>query len=301
MGKLLSLQQAADKLGVTRQTITNWLKTGILQDAGVNRITRIDEDAITKFSLSLKNLAATERRIMEGQKEADQLWRETKKKLTDIRRSYGIINKIGENSIHTNVIHAVLKVAWNNNLIRKCEYAVLDRIVSGETVDALAEYYSLTRASIFLIAGKGVRKIEKMHDYNSLHIQLGEAKEKILAAEELIRCQQKEIDCLKERLGEKTQDEETQPENVEETIGKVKEKMNLLNTYLCEMNFSVRAFNCFKTAGIDTLGDLVQMKKDEILRVRNLGLGTFNEITDQLESMNLSLGMNVNEYIQRKE
>ena len=52
------------------------------------------------------------------------------------------------------------------------------------------------------------------------------------------------------------------------------------------LNLSVRAYNCLYNAGIKTVGELIQRKPEE---VSHLGRGTFNEVWDCLESMNLSL------------
>ncbi len=60
-----------------------------------------------------------------------------------------------------------------------------------------------------------------------------------------------------------------------------------------ELELSVRAANCLKNASIRTIGDLVQRSESEMLRTKNFGRKSLNEIKEILVDMGLSLGMNV--------
>jgi len=58
-----------------------------------------------------------------------------------------------------------------------------------------------------------------------------------------------------------------------------------------ELELSVRAYNCLKTANIRTIADLVQKSEAELLKTKNFGKKSLNEIKTILAEMNLSLGM----------
>lgn len=62
-----------------------------------------------------------------------------------------------------------------------------------------------------------------------------------------------------------------------------------------ELELSVRAYNCLKNANIKTIGDLVRRTEHEMLRTKNFGRRSLNEIKDILHSMGLSLGMRIEE------
>lgn len=62
-----------------------------------------------------------------------------------------------------------------------------------------------------------------------------------------------------------------------------------------DLELSVRAFNCLKAAGLRTIRDLVLKGEPEMLKYRNFGRKSLNEIKDLLTKMNLSLGMKVDE------
>jgi DNA-directed RNA polymerase subunit alpha len=62
-----------------------------------------------------------------------------------------------------------------------------------------------------------------------------------------------------------------------------------------ELELSVRAYNCLKNANIRTIGDLVQRTEQEMLRTKNFGRKSLNEIKELLGRMNLQLGMKIDE------
>jgi DNA-directed RNA polymerase subunit alpha len=70
----------------------------------------------------------------------------------------------------------------------------------------------------------------------------------------------------------------------------------LLKTRLMDMNLSVRALNCLKAADVETLGDLVQFNKNDLLKFRNFGKKSLTELDDLLEGLNLSFGTDISKY-----
>ena len=70
----------------------------------------------------------------------------------------------------------------------------------------------------------------------------------------------------------------------------------LLKTKLVDMDLSVRALNCLKAADVETLGDLVQYNKTDLLKFRNFGKKSLTELDDLLESLNLSFGTDISRY-----
>ena len=70
----------------------------------------------------------------------------------------------------------------------------------------------------------------------------------------------------------------------------------LLKTKLVDLDLSVRALNCLKAAEVESLGDLVQFNKNDLLKFRNFGKKSLTELEELLESMNLTFGMDVSKY-----
>ena len=71
---------------------------------------------------------------------------------------------------------------------------------------------------------------------------------------------------------------------------------HLLLTKLSDMGLSVRAYNCLKAANIDTFADLVSYSRSELMKFRNFGRKSLNEIDQLVEKMKLSFGMDVTKY-----
>jgi DNA-directed RNA polymerase subunit alpha len=68
-----------------------------------------------------------------------------------------------------------------------------------------------------------------------------------------------------------------------------------LNRSVEELELSVRSYNCLKNANIQTIGELVQKTEAEMLKTKNFGRKSLNEIKEILASMGLSLGMKIDE------
>jgi DNA-directed RNA polymerase subunit alpha len=82
------------------------------------------------------------------------------------------------------------------------------------------------------------------------------------------------------------------PEAVEEPGERAINQMNeVLNRSVEELELSVRSYNCLKNANIQTIGDLVQKTEAEMLRTKNFGRKSLNEIKEILGNLNLSFGM----------
>jgi DNA-directed RNA polymerase subunit alpha len=56
-----------------------------------------------------------------------------------------------------------------------------------------------------------------------------------------------------------------------------------------ELELSVRSFNCLKRAGINTVEELCNKTPDEMMKVRNLGKKSLDEVLNKLEELNLKL------------
>lgn len=71
---------------------------------------------------------------------------------------------------------------------------------------------------------------------------------------------------------------------------------HLLLTKLSDMGLSVRAYNCLKAADIDTIADLVSYSRNELMKFRNFGKKSLDEIDQLVEKMKLQFGMDVRKY-----
>jgi len=92
----------------------------------------------------------------------------------------------------------------------------------------------------------------------------------------------------------------TQEEEIEEEVQQEDEEFEnmrkLLMTRIEDLELSVRSHNCLRSAEIDTLGQLVSKREDELLGYKNFGKKSLAELKELLESKSLSFGMEVTKY-----
>ncbi|MBD5232460.1 MAG: DNA-directed RNA polymerase subunit alpha [Muribaculaceae bacterium] len=90
-------------------------------------------------------------------------------------------------------------------------------------------------------------------------------------------------------------------EGGEEFDEEVLHMRQLLKSKLSDMDLSVRALNCLKSAEVETLGELVVFNKNDLLKFRNFGKKSLTELDDLLANLNLSFGMDISKYKLDKE
>ena len=100
-----------------------------------------------------------------------------------------------------------------------------------------------------------------------------------------------------EKITLETQETETNEEFDEEVL----HMRQLLKSKLVDMDLSVRALNCLKSAEVETLAELVVFNKTDLLKFRNFGKKSLTELEQLLTNLNLSFGMDISKYKLDKE
>lgn len=90
------------------------------------------------------------------------------------------------------------------------------------------------------------------------------------------------------------EEEEEDTNEIDEEVLRVRK---LLNTPVDELELSVRSHNCLKAANIKLIADLVRKEESEMLKFRNFGRKSLNEIHSILEDKGLTFGMDVDKYL----
>lgn len=94
---------------------------------------------------------------------------------------------------------------------------------------------------------------------------------------------------------------DAEPEQVvqeKEVDAEVQRMRGLFMQSVDELDLSVRAHNCLKAANIKTIGDLVRREESEMLKFRNFGRKSLQELTEVLEERGLKFGMDVDKYVE---
>ncbi|UCD17760.1 MAG: DNA-directed RNA polymerase subunit alpha [Candidatus Zixiibacteriota bacterium] len=94
-------------------------------------------------------------------------------------------------------------------------------------------------------------------------------------------------------------DEEIEIEEEHEEDEETVRIRQLLKTRVDELELSVRSSNCLRAANIQTLADLVSKTESEMLKYRNFGRKSLNELNAILDELNLSFGMDISRYMEQ--
>ncbi len=84
--------------------------------------------------------------------------------------------------------------------------------------------------------------------------------------------------------------ESTEEELLPEEEKEQSEKDKFLNKAIEELDFSVRSYNCLKKSGINTLGDLIKHSPEEVMKIKNLGKKSLDEIYEKISKLGFTLG-----------
>ncbi|BAM99654.1 DNA-directed RNA polymerase subunit alpha [Blattabacterium cuenoti] len=96
-----------------------------------------------------------------------------------------------------------------------------------------------------------------------------------------------------EKIGEKKQEEINKDKKYDEEFVRMR---TLLKSKLSEMDLSVRTKNCLKSASITTIEDLVSCSRNNILKMRNFGKKSLDELESKMKEKGLYFGMKIEEY-----
>ncbi len=127
-------------------------------------------------------------------------------------------------------------------------------------------------------------RVEQITDYDKLTLEVWtngtiSAKEAVSLAAKILNRQLSHFVDLSDEVGS------TEIMEKKEETGKEK----ALEMTIEELDLSVRAFNCLKRAGVNTVGDLINKSPEEMMKVRNLGKKSLEEVISKLESLGFDL------------
>lgn len=299
MGKMITRSEAAALIGRDPQTVSNWLDAGIIKGRKTTKWTMIDEDSILALNDTLQDLADMEAKVKDALEEKKRLAEQLKEEIHDLRHSIRIMHLVGADTIRDKFFHSLADAAFHSRLMDTRKYEVLNRIIDNKDLDAIADEFFVSRARILQIAGKAVESISRLENYDDLMKETENQRQRLEMADEVIRNKDEEIRQLRQQLKIKEAPEMGEAEEIVQM-------RKLLNTRLVDIGISVRTLNCLVNdpinrsyVKVETLGDLVQYHKTDLLKLRNFGKKALGELDDLLDSCGLDFGMNVDEYLKK--
>jgi DNA-directed RNA polymerase subunit alpha len=141
-------------------------------------------------------------------------------------------------------------------------------------------------------------RVGQMTDYDKLTLEIWT--DKRITPDEALK---QSASILKHHLDvfDQVTDETVEFESESKEISEEQNRLRkLLNMSVNEIELTVRAANCLNNANITVVGELAMKSEQEMLKYRNFGKKSLNEIKDKLEQLGLSLGMKIDERLLNK-
>ena len=280
----ITRNKAAEILGVSRQTISNYIKEGILGSyVGEHGIMYVNSEDIEKYAQKYKMIAANEKMIDEKLKEVEARKRAINVELTELRNRATANGKLAANAV--GMLFGVINAMSYLNITPKLSYReskMLKDIINGMTYDELSLKYDLTTTRIRQIVEKTCNKLTYNEDAAIADIATNQYLRNV-------------IDGLKKNLkAVQTSYDEYRRAKGDVPISAAVLPPLILGKDVNDCNFPVRILNMFKRCDVYTVGDLLRKfhGKSDLDKIRNLGKKSVCIILDFIEENNLSFKKN---------
>lgn len=289
--EIITTVQAAKMIGVTAQTIRNWIDRGIIKSKIVGHIYYVEKEFFENFEELHNDIP----QVMDSlRKERDAYLKEAemyRSMRNDIRYErdrtkylYLMINSGVRNSF----FQCITEILTLTDVLTDREADIIHMALKGDSYSSIAETYGLSRERMRQIIDKAIRK----------SIELKTLKETILKIDSM----QREIEQLKSenKLLKSYIPKNEKEDNNDEQITVSDKIVQILRSKPIEYDLTARALNCLKAADVETIGDLVKYNRFDLLRLRNFGKKTLTELDELVESLGLTWGMDVDKYYMKK-
>ena len=280
----ITRRKAAEILGLSRQTISNYIKQGLIGSCvGEHGILYVNSEDVEKYAKKYKMLAANEKMIDDKLKEVEAHKRAINVELTELRNRATANGKLAANAV--GMLFGVINAMSHLGITPKLSYReskLLKDIINGMTYDELSLKYDLTTTRIRQIVEKTCNKLTDNEDTAIAEISTNQYLRNV-------------IDGLKKKLkAVQTSYDEYRRAKGEVPISDAILPPLILGKDVNDCGFPVRILNMFKWCDIYTVGDLLRKfhGKSDLDKIRNIGTKSVCIILDFIEENNLSFKKN---------
>lgn len=281
MRKLINRAQAALILGVTPQTVTNYVKrgllTGIPRKYGTRQIVRLYEDEVRERAKGLTAISLSEKEFVEYRQQAEALAASAKASYHEVLQQV-----LGAKTAHNTIRHIVDVLAvvvdkmteWNGRFTEK-DKEILSWLLSTGNVGKTAHLTKFSREGVRLRALKALRRLAESEEATKMISDLK------------ARCQELEKENAALR---RTVKDSGLTVDIDAEAQWDSSKKKILGLKLTDFPMSVRTWNCCRQHKVFTVADLVKRTRNDVASFRNLGNKSLAELDSILNSLGLWYG-----------
>lgn len=288
MTKLIQRHEAAKMIGVTRQTIQNWIEKGIIKSKRIGKAIYVSTDAIKVLAPDINGVEESRQILQNTKNEIDRLLKDRQQLLHDLKVELRILPLCAESIVRKEFYLSLIEMIGDNQEITARESGILRDIMEGYTMEEISKSLGLTCERVRQLAYKAIRKMAHLTNLRALEQENHELKNEFNAMQSHIQPLHQRIAELEKQHGLNEQCNDYMAEQI----------YQFLIRPVTDFPFSTRCLNAISYQGIKTIGDLAKKKKTELTLTRNIGKKTINEITEFLEKNGLSFGFDTDKYIE---
>ncbi len=274
--RTMTRNKAAEALGVTPQTISNYVKEGILGGfIGIKNTLYVNADDVDKYLKKYRFIAVKEEMIDRKLRELKDRENEINDRLADTRKEL-----LGAKSYKTPSAIILAKALFRAAMIPRLstrEMDIIDMYIEGESLQEIADVFSLTSTRINQILAKALRKFTEQTDEITANLrENSELEAEIHSLKLSVAALKKEYNDYRLSHGD-TEDENPSchPEILLKSID--------------DCGFSIRIVIALKWTDIYDVNGLVTRfyRFEDILKIRNIGRGSLCDIRNFMDEHNL--------------
>lgn len=277
--RLISVQEAAKLLGITPQSVRNWIDKGYIKGHMVGDHLVVDRETIEQYFDGLQELGKLEKNVYEKlEKLRKEDW-----ELDDEIHDVLMAREKTENSSLRGVYRQIVSFAVMNSqsMFTDKQQQVFRGMMGWGNAETVAKDLGLTRSRVVDIFNQCLKIIHST-------IRLKDDREEWdRLRKENLQLKAENV-SLRQQLNEYKKEE---PKTPPPTPGEI--LRNKLNTPFVEFRFYGRAYHVLKDLGCKTLGDVAALQKSTLADYPRCGLKTIENIENELREQGLSLGMRV--------
>ena len=305
--KLIPIREAEQKTGMSRQTLTNWIDSGLLPGMRTSRSIWISSEAIERLSQTTVNTVSLREEVEKLNEQFKSQKAELEEKTAEInvriREMNSALEDCGVKEVRRDVVDRMLKIFGERLNCR--EKFIMERLMKGENVQDVSFTLGLTEKRLWQIFNHGMYRLDESTSILAENERLKEENKRLMnehavMKDAYVHVREKNVELESKLQVHHIFHDNVEPYNSSQLSKEEKELVLTLKKKLIDYHLSARTMSSMKRADIETIGDLVSHNKMDLLKIRDFGKKSLLELDDLVDSLNLTFGMDVQKYLIRE-
>lgn len=277
--RLISVQEAAKLLGITSQSVRNWIDKGYIKGHMVGVRLVVDRETIEQYFDGLHELGKLEKSVYEKlEKLRKEDW-ELDDEIHDVLMAREKTESTSLRGVYRQIVS--FAVMNSQSMFTDKQQQVFRGMMGWGNAETIAKDMGLTRSRVVEIFNHCLKIIHSTIRLKEDHEEWDRLRK------ENLQLKAENVSLRQQLAAYKKEEPKTPPSTPEEIL------RNKLNTPFVEFRFYGRAYHVLKDLGCKTLGDVASLQRSTLEGYPKCGKKTIEDIENELIEQGLSLGMKV--------